>query len=71
MSVRKLNDQQIAHVLASLRYCQDHTCIQGMEHFVVQDGSDMQPLMDDEINELCEDINCGYINYVGVKDGVE
>ena len=72
--MKKLSDQHIAHILAALRYCQDHAPDFGnMEHFTIQSetGPTMLPLMDDEVNELCEDINCGDIGYVRRDHGSE
>ena len=46
--------QQIAHILAALRYTQDpEHDISAMEHF-----EDETPLTNEEINNLCETISC-------------
>jgi len=69
---KELSNQQLAHLLAALRYCQDHESLSDMEHFTMAEGGKvLRPLMDDEINELCEDINCGDINYVGGQHEAE
>ena len=53
-----LNNQQIATVLAALRYWQRFTKIEhrsASPHF--EDFQDVVPLFDAEIDELCEEIN--------------
>ena len=50
-----LSAQQLAHVLAALRYCQDHEVdLSGMEHFV---DERFGPLDSGDVNALCEELN--------------
>lgn len=52
-----LSGEQLATVLAALRFWQDHFSqpdpTKGMPHF-----DDHEPLTDDEIDKLCEQLNC-------------
>lgn len=57
----KLNKQELATVLAALRFWQSGTIEENrcdFEHF----DSNTTPLDDDEIDDLCERINCGDAN---------
>jgi len=63
-----MDDRTVAHLLAALRYCQEHAgeidfaC---MEHFVSTppDEECMAPLSDEAVDALCEDINTGRLDF--------
>ena len=51
-----LNERELAHVLAALRRCQG-----GPPRVVLEDSphyEELEPLSDQEVDELCERINC-------------
>jgi hypothetical protein len=51
--MKKLNDRELATVLAALRTAQeDRPIFEQMPHF-----EDVEPLDDDEIDALCEELN--------------
>lgn len=57
----KVNNQELTHVLAALRWCQKYDVDLGaMDHF--SDGQ--SPLEDYEVDKLCEAINCGGFDIV-------
>jgi hypothetical protein len=68
---KTMSCRQVSHVLAALRYCQDHVDLGDMEHFTMPSGRVIPALDDTGINALCEDINCGDIDYVEAADGSE
>lgn len=51
----RLTPQQVAHILAALRYCQGSAAnLAGMDHF---EGEEFGPLDDAGVDELCEALN--------------
>jgi len=66
---RKIDDSDRATILAALRAFQKHYEDQDafavyrdwLEHFTRFDGSIISPLGSDDIDRLCEEINCGLV----------
>lgn len=58
MKLHNLTDTELATVLAALRYWQQDTPmdLSDYEHF-----DECDPLDSDEIDELCERLNCAYV----------
>ena len=55
--MRKLTYAELTTILAALRTAQeDRPIFEQMDHF-----ADVEPLSDEEIDALCEDLNCGEI----------
>ena len=58
---KKMSEKELAFVLAALRFAQDHR-----EDFLAEFGDrhfdDMDPLQDEEIDILCEELNLGAVD---------
>lgn len=64
MTKAKLNDRELGTVLAALRYWQRRaldgaTQLHCLPEYDIAADGDMEPLSANEIDELCERINCG------------
>ena len=58
----KLNDRELGTVLAALRLWQNecsNDATDGALWDIATNGDTVQPLLDDEIDELCERLNSG------------
>ena len=55
----QLNERDLATVLAALRYWQREGWVSsGHEHDIASNGGSLNPLTRDEIDDLCERLNC-------------
>ncbi len=62
----QLNDRQVATILHALRTLQCEGRIEGCAAGDCEHFADEEELTDEEIDELCEDLNCGEYDAVEV-----
>ena len=63
-SGRSLSTRQTAYLLASLRNACGYSDISDFDHFELAGGGRLELLNIEEVDELCEAINCGDIGYM-------
>ncbi len=67
-----MNEKELATVLAALRHWQETTLENERicyPHFLPC-SQEIKPMTDDEIDLLCEDLNCKPDNHIGIKERI-
>jgi hypothetical protein len=59
MNTRALNESEMSTLLAALRLWQRELCRSGLPEWADEYFRDCEPLTIDQIDELCERLNCG------------
>lgn len=57
---RAMNDREVSHVLAALRFWQGALISAGIRD-IATNGGEHEPMTVDEIDELCENLNLGKV----------
>ncbi len=58
---RKIDDAELATILAALRYYQAAPFVGNRFMDIATNGGEVDPLDADAIDTLCEEINCGVV----------